>query len=163
MKKARVGLTTQQKQQWFILSWDVLFRALKKHDKREPGSLQGDFWCTEMLCLCSRRHSCYNSVSNQFKFSSRGLNNRTFEDIGDGPMAKYWKVLDETEKVTSTNRGFRTKEPMCRNLRAGKGRTLVFLFQTNSWGIWRPFSSTESLDFIYTRYLWINILSNLLF
>ena len=29
------------------------------------------------------------------------------EDSGDGPMAKYRKVLDEAVNVTSTNRGFR--------------------------------------------------------
>ena len=30
------------------------------------------------------------------------------EDIADGPMAKYRKVLDEFVNVTSANRGFRT-------------------------------------------------------
>ena len=46
---------------------------------------------------------------NKFKFSCKGLNKRTFENNGDRPMAKYLKLLDETESVTSTNRGFRTK------------------------------------------------------
>ena len=37
------------------------------------------------------------------------MNERTLEDCGDGPMAKYRKVLDEFINVTSTIRGcFRT-------------------------------------------------------
>ena len=61
-----------------------------------------------MLCLCSRTYCCYDSNSNKYKFSSKGLNKKTLEDCGDGPMAKYRKVLDEIINVTSTNRGFRT-------------------------------------------------------
>ena len=79
-----------------------------KHDKREPGLFKEEFRCTEMLCLCSKTYCCYDSNSNKYKFSSKGLNKRTLEDCGDGPMAKYRKVLDEFINVTSTNRGFRT-------------------------------------------------------
>ena len=79
-----------------------------KHDKREPGLFKEEFRCTEMLCLCSKTYCCYDSNSNKYKFSSKGLNKRTSEDCGDGPMAKYRKVLDEFINVTSTNRGFRT-------------------------------------------------------
>ena len=61
-----------------------------------------------MLCLCSKTYCCYDSNSNKYKFSSKGLNKRTLEDCGDGPMAKYRKVLDEFLDVTSTERGFRT-------------------------------------------------------
>ena len=79
-----------------------------KHDKREPGLFKEEFRCTEMLCLCSETYCCYDSNSNKYKFSSKGLNKRTLEDCGDGPMPKYRKVLDEFINVTSTNRGFRT-------------------------------------------------------
>ena len=79
----------------------------KKHDKREPGLFKEEFRCTEMICLCSKTYCCYDSNSNKYKFSSKGLNKRTLEDSGDGPMAKYRKVLDEAVNVTSTNRGFR--------------------------------------------------------
>ena len=51
---------------------------------------------------------CYDSNSNKYKFSRKDLNKRTLEDCGDGPMAKYRKLLDEFIIVTSTNRGFRT-------------------------------------------------------
>ena len=78
-----------------------------KHDKREPGLFKEEFRCAEMLCLCSKTYCCYDSNSNNYKFSSKGLNKRTL-DCGDGPMAKYRKVLDEFINVTSTNRGFRT-------------------------------------------------------
>ena len=80
----------------------------KKHDKREPGLFREEFRCTEMLCLCRITYCYYNSNSNKYKFSSKGSNKRTLDDCGDGPMAKYRKVLDEFINVTSTNRGFRT-------------------------------------------------------
>ena len=78
-----------------------------KHDKWEPGLFEGEFCCTEM-CLCSKTYRCYDSNSNKYKFSSKGWYKRTLEDYGDGPMSKYWKVLDEFINVTWTNRGFRT-------------------------------------------------------
>ena len=79
-----------------------------KHDKREPGLFKKEYRCMEIMCLSSKTYCCYDSISNKYKFSSKGLNKRTLEDCGDGPMAKYRKVLDEFMNVTSTNRGFRT-------------------------------------------------------
>ena len=79
-----------------------------KHDKREPGLFKEEFGCTEILCLCSKIYCCYDSNSNKYKFSSKGLNKRTLEDCGEDPLAKYRKDLDEFVYVTSTNRGFRT-------------------------------------------------------
>ena len=61
-----------------------------------------------MLCSCSETYCCYDSNSNKYKFDSKGLNKRTLENCGDGPMAKYRKILGEFINVTSTNRGFRT-------------------------------------------------------
>ena len=44
-----------------------------------------------------------------YKFNSKDINKRTLEDCGNGgPMSKYRKSLEESVKVTSTNRGFRT-------------------------------------------------------
>ena len=80
----------------------------EKHDKREPGLFKEEFRCTEMLCLCSKTYCCYDNKSDKFKFSSKGLNKRVLEDSGDGPLAKYRRVLDEAINFTSTNRGFRT-------------------------------------------------------
>ena len=34
-------------------------------------------------------------------FSCQGLNKRVLEESGDGPMAKYRKVLDEAINLTS--------------------------------------------------------------
>ena len=82
--------------------------AHKKHDKREPGLFKEVFRCAEMLCLCSKTYCCYDRKSNKDKISSKGLNKRTLEDCGDGPMSKYRKVLLETVNVTSTNIGVRT-------------------------------------------------------
>ena len=83
-------------------------REDKKHDKREPGLFKEEFRCMEMLYLCSKTYFCYDSNSNKYKFSTKGLNKETLEDCGDGPMAKYRKVLDGFINVTSTNRGSRT-------------------------------------------------------
>ena len=81
----------------------------KKHDKREAGLYNEEFRCAEMLCLCSKTNCCYDKQTNKYKFSSKGLNERTKEDSGDGgPMSKYLKVLEESVNVTSTNRGFWT-------------------------------------------------------
>ena len=61
----------------------------KKHDKREPVLLKEEFCCTEMLCLCSKTYCCYDSNSNKYKFSIKGINIRTLEVCSDGPMAQY--------------------------------------------------------------------------
>ena len=79
-----------------------------KHDKRDPGRFKEEFRCTKLLCFCSKTYCCFDSNSSKYKFSSKGLNIRTLEDCGDGPMAKYRKVLDELVKVASINRGFQT-------------------------------------------------------
>ena len=91
-----------------IFSPRTCCNAHKKHDKREPGLFKEEFRCSEMLCLCSKTYCCYDKQVNKYKFSSKGLNKRTLEDCGDGPMSKYRKVLEEAVNVTSTNRGFRT-------------------------------------------------------
>ena len=59
------------------------------HDKRELGLFKEKFRCTEMLSLCSETSCCYGSNSNKYNFSSKGLNKRTLEDCGDGPIAKF--------------------------------------------------------------------------
>ena len=80
--------------------------AHKKQDKRELGLFKEEFRCAEMLCLCSKTSCCYDKQTNKHKFSSKGLNKRTFEKCGDGgPMSKYRKVLEEAVNVTS---GFRS-------------------------------------------------------
>ena len=76
----------------------------KKHDKREPGLFKEEFRCTELICLCSKTYCCYVDMSDKYKFSSKGLNKRTLEETGDGPMEKYRRVMDEIINLTSTNR-----------------------------------------------------------
>ena len=82
--------------------------AHKKHDKRESGLFNEEFRRAQMLCLCSKMYCSYDKQANKYKFSSKGLNKKTLEDCGDGPMSKYRKVLEESFNVTSANRGFRT-------------------------------------------------------
>ena len=67
--------------------------VLKKHAEREPGLFGEKFRCTEIMCLCSKTYCCYDSKSNKFKISSKGLNKRRPEDTGDGPMSTYRRVL----------------------------------------------------------------------
>ena len=66
------------------------------------------FRCAEVLCLRSKTHYCYDQQTNKYKFSNKGLNKRTLEDCGEGPVSKFRKLLEEPVIVISTNRGFRT-------------------------------------------------------
>ena len=90
----------------------MCFSTHKQQDKREQGLFKEEFRCTELLYLCSKTYCCYENNSDKFKFISKGLNKRVLEDSGDGPMAKYRRVLDEAVNLTSTNRGFRTIKQM---------------------------------------------------
>ena len=80
----------------------------KQHDKREPGLLEEEFRCTEMLFLCSKTYCCYDLTCNTLKFSGKGLNKRVLEQSGDGSLEKYPRFLNEKVNVTSNNRGFLT-------------------------------------------------------
>ena len=80
----------------------------KRHDKIGPGL----FRCTKMLCVFSKTYCCYDSKSDKFKFSSKGLNKRTLEDTGDGPMSKYRRVHDDAVNLKSTNRRFKTSNQL---------------------------------------------------
>ena len=111
----------------------------KKHDKREPGLFKEEFRCTEMLCLWSKTYCCYDRKSNKYKFSSKGLNKRTLEDCGDGPMTKYPKVLEEAVNVTSTNRGFRTIKHSFANYEQTKKGIVLFLPKTSCRRRWSTY------------------------
>ena len=100
--------------------------AHKKHDKRELGLFEEEFRCSEMLCLCSKTYCSYDRKSNKYKFSSKGLNKRTLEDCGGGPMSKYRKVIEEAVNVTSTNRGFRTMKHSVATYEQPKKRLCYF-------------------------------------
>ena len=76
----------------------------EKHDRREPGLSKGEFCCTEMICLCGKTYSCYDSKSQKsIKISSKGLIKTTLEDCGDGRKFKYRKVWEKIIIVTSKN------------------------------------------------------------
>ena len=85
----------------------------KKHNKREPGLFKEEFRCTEMICLCSKTYCCYDAKSDKYTFSSKGLNKRTLEKTGDGPMEKYRHVMDEIINLTSTNRKVQNNKSLC--------------------------------------------------
>ena len=104
------------------------FEKHKKHDKREPGLFKEEFHCTEMFCLCSKTYCCCDAKSDKYKFSSKGLNKRTIEDCGDGPMTKYRRVLADQDNVTSANRGFRTaKTTVLLHMNRQKRDSLTFI------------------------------------
>ena len=102
-------------------------KELRKHDKRELGFFKEEFRCTEMLCSCSETYCCCDSNSNKNKFSSKGLNKRTLEDCGDGPLANYRKVLDEFNNVASTNRGFPTVHRSVAFMNRPKKDCIIFI------------------------------------
>ena len=80
----------------------------RKHDKREPGLLEEEFSCTEMLCLCSKTYCFYDVTSNRPQFTKKGLSKRVLEQNGDKPVEKYRRFLNEKVNFSSNNRGFRT-------------------------------------------------------
>ena len=84
----------------------------KEHDKKEPVLSKGEFRRSELLCLHSKSYRRYDTVSNRLKFRRIVLNKRIriLEQIGDGPLEKYRKVLDDALKIESTIRSFRTKD-----------------------------------------------------
>ena len=49
------------------------FKKHMKHDKREHGLFKEEFRCTEILSSCSKTYCCYDSNSNKYKLSSKGL------------------------------------------------------------------------------------------
>ena len=76
-----------------------------EHKKMTRRARIVQFRFNEMLYLCSKTYCCSYFVGSRFKVSSPGPNKLTFEDNGDGPMAKYRKTLVKTENKVSTNRG----------------------------------------------------------
>ena len=154
--KARVGIVSQQKLWWFV-ACSFLFHLTscgkhKIHDRREPVLFGEDLRCTDMLCLCSKTYCRYDSLSKKFICSCKGLNKRRFQDSGDGPMAKYWKSLGETENVTSSNRGFRTKIHCVATYEQTKKSPSYFRSKMVSWIRLNPNSSIESIYSMNTRY-----------
>ena len=53
--------------------------------------------CCDMR-LCGKEYCCYDSLSNNVKFSSNELNKRTDEDSGDAPTAKKKKSVEQNKK-----------------------------------------------------------------
>ena len=109
--------------------------AHKRHEKREPGLFKEEFRCAEMLCLCCKTYCCYDKQSNRYKFSSKGLNKRTLEDCGDGPITKYRKVLEKSVNITSTNKGFRKSQKSVATCEHTE-RTVIFLSKKDSRRTW---------------------------
>ena len=74
---------------------------------RENQDCSRVFRCSKKLCLCSKTYCCYDIKSQKYTFCRKGLNKRTLEDSGDGPMAKYRQVLHEAVNLKSTNKEFK--------------------------------------------------------
>ena len=78
-------------------------------DKREPGLFKEEFRATEMICLCSKTYCCYDSQTKKTKFSSKGLNKHFLNELSDGPLQKYRKILNDVSDIGPINRGFRVQ------------------------------------------------------
>ena len=101
-----------------------------------------------MLCLCSKTYCGYDRKSNKYKFKSKGLNERTLKDCGDGPISKYCKVLQEAVNVTSTNRGFRTIQHSVATYEQTKKGLSYFFFKENSRRIWNTHKTITLVNLI---------------
>ena len=78
----------------------------KNHDGRGPGLFKVKFGCTEMICLCSKRHCCYESQANKIKFTIKGL---TEKNVGRQWWWSHVQILRRFGKyfrITSTNTVF---------------------------------------------------------
>ena len=62
-----------------------------------------------MHCLCSKAYCCYDVTTNKLEFCTEDLRRRVLEQSVDGPLEKCRLVLDKNISITSTDRGFRTK------------------------------------------------------
>ena len=77
-----------------------------------------------MICLSSETYCGFDQKTDKIKFCSKGLNKRTLEERGEGPLEKYRRVLNEKVNVQSTNRGFRTIQPsVCTHGQTKRGLT----------------------------------------
>ena len=92
-------------------------------------------------------------LSSKFKFSSKGLDKRTFENIGNELISGYRKMLDKKERVTSTNRRYRTKSHYVADYEETKKRSSIFIL-AEFWVTWNPYSTIAIMSFLYTRILW---------
>ena len=90
---------------FFPLTWCAKH---KKHDRREPDLFKEDILSTEMICLCSITHCCYDSQSNKVKFGSKSVEKTTLEGCDDGPLSEYCKVFENVVIVTSKKGSFGT-------------------------------------------------------
>ena len=61
----------------------------KKYDKREPGLFKEEFRCIEKLCFCSKTYCCNDVTTVKYEFTSKSLNKRVLEQIGEGRLEKF--------------------------------------------------------------------------
>ena len=139
-------LTISSLQMFAVFFFLVHVERNKKVYYRGEGALfKEELRYTELLCLCGKTYCCYDSRYRRYKFSSKVLNKRTFESHGDGPMAANRKVLEETQTLKSTNRGFRTENHSvvtCKQTKKG-----LFLSKEDSRS--RRFPCTSVNDFVW--------------
>ena len=125
----------------------------KRYNKREPCLFKEEFLDTEMLCLCSKTYCSYDAKSDKYKFSSKDLNKRTFEDCGVGPMVKSRRVLADPDIVTISNREFRTKDHSAATYIQTKRQSRAAFLppKESSRGGWNPHGSLKHLKdkFVY--------------
>ena len=76
----------------------------KDHDGRGPGLFNVKFGCTELICLCSKRHCCYESQTNKFKFTIKGLTEKNVWRQWWWSYVQLLRSFGNYLRVTSTNR-----------------------------------------------------------
>ena len=83
-----VETTSEQKRKKFCHR--ICCSKHKKHDRREPGLFKEDFRVTPnfLPVMCIKPYCFSNSTSQNYQFSSKGLNKHALKDSGDGSRAK---------------------------------------------------------------------------
>ena len=122
-----------------------------KHDKRDPGLLNEEFSCTEMLCLGSKRYCCFYSLIKKCKLSSNELNRRTFWKQWRRTHGKIPKSVGWNRKWNFYQSCISHKEFSCSNLPADKEKIHLFSSERKCWGRWNPYSSIANLNIIHLR------------
>ena len=97
-------LTINSLQTLSVIYFHVQVARKNKETRQEwAWVVQEEIGCTELLCLCSRTYSVYNSSSNIHKLGSKGPNKISFEDSANAPSAMKRKVSKKIKNVTQIN------------------------------------------------------------
>ena len=92
------------------LRFTYMLRKVQNTRQKKDSSFEGGVYFHSNVSLKKQNVLLLWLLLQKFIFSRKGQNKRTFEVSGCDPREKDWKVLMETEKINSTNCGFRKRK-----------------------------------------------------